>query len=312
MSDALDYPPPEPGQSVALTHDLPKVSALMYDRVWNPIRWPEVQGERSDLLPNEVGTNFGDADDGFRDLAMVGELALRQQGLGGGFCPPAPGPMRDAMLVDAPDPESKARLQARLLVARLNRFLGPEATNGIVPVFSSLNTRDQEYKAGHHEVIAATLLGLKIVDEGQLTWEQVLEFRKDTDNRLKYRRLRNWLDTNMVGSSQAMIEDAVGVRLADYEAAIEKHGLRTVVGSIEDFIHSEALKTALVALGGGALIPGLLEVGAIVSGILATTGLAAKMAMRKIDFEDAKAGPNCEVAFVHEVKKLGRPTGLSR
>lgn len=305
MSETLDYPPPEPSQSVALTWDLPKVSALLYDRVWNRIRWSEVNGEHGDLLPNEVGTNFGDADAALRDLAMIGQLALQSVGPGFGFTPPSPGPMREAMLVDAADPESKARTQARLLVARLNRLPGPESEHGIVAVYSSLGVRDREYKAGDHEVIAATLTGLQVVDEDQLTWEQVLEFRKDTVNRKKYIRLRHWLDTSMVGKSQAVIEDAVRITLDDYESAIKKHGLRTVLGGIGDFLDSKALMTAIATCGGAAMISGLLEVGSIVSGIVAAAGLAVKIGKRKIDAEDVKAGPNCEIAFVHEVKKLG-------
>lgn len=304
MSKALDYPPPEPGQSVALTYDLPRVSALLYDRVWNRVRWPEVEGERGDLLPAEVGTNFADHDAELRDWAMVGQLGLQRAVSGGGFTPPAPGPLREAMLIDAADTESKARTQARLLVARLNRLPSRENEPGIVPVYRSLRMRDREYKAGDHEVIAATLTDLQVVDEDQLTWEQVLEFRKDTANRRKYIRLRHWLDASMVGKSPAMIEDAARIKLEDYESAIRKHGLRTVLGGIDDFLDSKVLMGAIATSGAATVLPALLEAGSIVSGLLLTAGLAVKIGKRKIDAENIKAGPNCEIAFVHEVKKL--------
>jgi hypothetical protein len=302
MSKALDYPPPEPDQSVALTRDLPKVSALLYDRVWNHIRWPEVEGEQ--LLPKDVGTNFGDADAGLRDWAMVGQLATSSDG---GFTPPAPGPLREAMLVDAPDADSKTRAQARLLrplVARINRLSRRENEPGIVPVYSSLAARDREYKAGEYGVLATTLTGLQVVDEDQLTWEQVLEFRKDPDNREKYIRLRHWFDASMVGKPPAFIDDAVRIKVKDYESAIKKHGLRTVLGGIDDFLDSKVLMAAIATSGAATVLPALLEAGSIVSGLLLAAGLAVKIGKRKIDAEDIKAGPNCEIAFVHEVKKL--------
>lgn len=304
MSETLDYPPPEPGQSVALTRDLPKVSALLYDRVWNHIRWPEVEGEQ--LLPKDVGTNFGDADAGLRDWAMVGQLATSSDG---GFTPPAPGPLREAMLVDAPDAGSKTRAQARLLrplVARINRLSRRENEPGIVPVYSSLAARDREYKAGEQEGLVATVVGLRVVDENRLTWEQVLEFRKDTENRKKYRRFRHWLDKDMPGKSQAFIEDAVRIKLEDHESAIKKHGLQTVAGSVEDLLAF----TIVATLATGQAFPDLSRAAGMVTVALAGTDLVVKLWKRTIDAEDVKPGPHGEVAFVHELKRLA--AGSSR
>jgi hypothetical protein len=304
MSETRDYPPPEPGQSVALTRDLPKVSALLYDRVWNHIRWPEVEAEQ--LLPKEVGTNFGDADAGLRDWAMVGQLLTSSDG---GFDPPAPGPLREAMLVDAPDADSKTRAQARLLrplVARINRLSGRGNEPGIVPVYSSLAARDREYKAGEQEVLAATVVGLRVVDEKHLTWEQVLEFRKDSENRMKHLRLLHWFDKDMPGKSQAFIEDAVRIKLEDYESAIKKHGLQTVAGSVDDLLTPAVAAT----LGTGQAFPDLSVAAGMVTVALAGAGLVVRIWKRTIDAEGVKAGPHGEVAFVHELKRLA--AGSSR
>ena len=88
----LDYSPPEPGETVAVTYELPKVSALYYDRIWNPARWPDVwnpisSGEGDHPLPKAVGTNFGHYDEDLRDWAMVGQLGMQQTG-------PVPGSAR--------------------------------------------------------------------------------------------------------------------------------------------------------------------------------------------------------------------------
>ena len=300
----LEYSPPESGETLAVTYDLPKVSALYYDRIWNPARWPGVwnpissrEGEHP--LPKEVGTNFGQYDDDLRDWAMVGQLGMQQTGPGTGFSPPSPGPLRDAMLVDAPDVASQVRMQARLLAQRLGQTPDWKNEYGIVPVYSSLVARDQEYRAGDYEVLAVTLTGLRIVDEDQLTWEQVLEFRRDKENRKKYIRFRHWLDMNMAGQPLAVMEDAIRFALEDYESAINKHGLQTVMGSVADLVDS----ASIVTLGASAL-PQLSLAAFGVSGVLAITGLAVKTAKRKIVAADINPGLNHEIAFVHEVSKL--------
>jgi hypothetical protein len=48
------------------------------------------------------------------------------------------------------------------------------------PVYSTRHDRDSQYSAGDHGVILSYLDNLEVVDEENTTWEQVMEFRKDT------------------------------------------------------------------------------------------------------------------------------------
>jgi len=46
-------------------------------------------------------------------------------------------------------------------------------------------------------ISSAAITDLDLVEETELSWDQVLEFRRDSDARLKYRRLVRWLDSEL-------------------------------------------------------------------------------------------------------------------
>jgi hypothetical protein len=169
-------------------------------------------------------------------------------------------------------------------------------------VCASGKERSILYEEGNREVVASTLSNLGIVDERKLTWQQVLEFRKDKINLQKYKRLLHWLDKEMIGKSRAYIEDDIAQKLEDYESSLKKHGIKTVIGTIEEVLDGKYLFGVSSAIGSISLAghPGL--------GILAGTGLmigkmAVKLGQTWLDFNDTERGANSEISWVYEAKK---------
>ncbi|MGD0552873.1 MAG: hypothetical protein ABSB25_09505 [Sedimentisphaerales bacterium] len=172
----------------------------------------------------------------------------------------------------------------------------------VAVVCASGKERDALYKEGDREVVATVLSNLEIVDEKKLTWQQVMEFRKDKISLQKYRRLLHWLDKEMIGKSQAFIEDDIAQKLVDYESTLKKHGLKTVLGTIEEVLDGKYLLGASGVVGSFSLAgyPGL--------GVLAGTGLmvgkmAVKLGNTWLDYDDAERGANSEISWVYEVKE---------
>jgi hypothetical protein len=175
----------------------------------------------------------------------------------------------------------------------------------VAVICTSEKERDNLYKEGDRKVVVSILSDLEIVDEGKLTWQQVIEFRKDKKSLQKYRRLLHWLDKEMVGKSQAFIEDDIVQKLEDYESALEKHGLKTVLGTIEEVLDGKYLLGASGIVGSFSIAgyPGL--------GVLAGAGLmvgkmAVKLGQIWLDFNDAERGANSEISWVYEVKEQFR------
>jgi len=87
--------------------------------------------------------------------------------------------------------------------------------------------------------------------EAALTWEQVLDFRKDKTSRDKLRRFVHWLDKDMAGRSAAFIADEITCRLEDYRAALRKHGIAAALGTLSSVVDSKVL------IGGAAAVASL-------------------------------------------------------
>ncbi|MCP3998852.1 MAG: hypothetical protein GY722_27840 [bacterium] len=165
-----------------------------------------------------------------------------------------------------------------------------------------MESQEQEYRPGTHQVLAAALSDLQIVDESQLSWEQVLEFRRDSDARLKYRRLMRWIDSQLNEYSPCEIEERFALKLDDYEWALRKHGIKSALGTVSCLIDPKFLASVSAAVAGTAVAAGGLW--AALTGLTLVAGKAvATFGTAAIDAADERRGSNYEIAYAHEIKK---------
>ena len=194
---------------------------------------------------------------------------------------------------------------ANLILREVAKSFAGEYGVPMATLFGSTLERDKEYGEGDRDVVVACLSNLDLADEDQLTWEHVLEFRKDKEVCNKYRRFLHWLDSEMVGKSQAFIEDEIAMKLEDYEQALKKHGIKTVLGTIQETLDGKYLLGAAGAaapftLAGYPVLAALAGAGLIVGKVV------VKLIEMKLDFDDVERGPNSEVSWVYEAKKIGK------
>lgn len=196
----------------------------------------------------------------------------------------------------------RPQLMSRVVSAAIRKTHGVES----VPVYSSADARDTEYRAGSREALVAVLRNLRVVDEDRTSWEQVCEFRRDREALRKYRRLIHWLDTDMVGRSLSYLEQEISNRIDDYEWSIQKHGFATKIGLIGSIADPRTLAAAATTYA--ALSLSTSPIAGIVGGTLAVAGaVSLSAALSLLNVEDAKRGPNACVAFVHEARKSLMP-----
>jgi len=278
---------PEGAKTVAVTDDLPKTAALFFDCVAAlPVNFK---------APDEVaafgGTTFEAAWLGlyrhFRGASADTLLAMRRA--------LARSEIGRTLLTDA--------LPARMLADAFIRERNLNAT----PVYAQAQMRDAEYKAGNYEVIVGILRDVAVPDEQVLSWEQVLDFRRDRESRRRYRRFVHWLDREMVGKSTTYIADELAVRLNDYELSLRKHGIATVIGTIESVIDPKFVAAASVlttglglGLGGAA--------GAASAVTLFGAKAACTVARGLLDLHELKR-KSSDIAFVHELKTVAAGAG---
>ena len=76
-------------------------------------------------------------------------------------------------------------------------------------IYDWMKHRNNAYGKGDHRTVIATLSNLQVVDESQLAWEQVIEFRNDKENQEKYKRFLHWLSVHLAGWSQALVDEEI-------------------------------------------------------------------------------------------------------
>ncbi len=197
-------------------------------------------------------------------------------------------------------PGTSLQHTAGTLVRRLSEVFRDHYSCHAVPMYDSTPSYNADFVKGDYSVVVATLCDLDIVDESHLSWDQVLEFRKDSEASRKLRRMTSWLDSEMAGKSQSAIVDRVGEKLSNYQWAIKKHGISTVVGTF-----SSVLDPKVIATAAGTSVA-LFSVQQELLGILAGVGIVAgktaiKVTEATLNLIDARR-PGPEVAFVQYVK----------
>ena len=106
----------------------------------------------------------------------------------------------------------------------------------------------------------------------------------------------------MVGRSQGFIEDEISQKLADYQNALRKHGIRTIAGTVEESLDGKLIAGAAAATE-ALNLAGHPSLGFLVAGGIIIGKIAIKLVQVKLDYDDIERGANSEVSWVCEVKK---------
>jgi hypothetical protein len=216
--------PPQSNQSAVVAIFCPRTATLCFDRVWSipadatgcpdGIRFSmETDAELVAALFLHVFTrskndleNFTDVESlaaavirgdmeaifGRKDFASTFSAALLGITLAGGFESAISSPL-DGM--------------SRVISENLQK-----TGRNVYPICASESRRDEEFRVGEYHVVIGSLHELEIVDEECLSWEQVQEFRQDSEVKADYRRFIHWLDSQMVGKTYQYVIDEIGIR----------------------------------------------------------------------------------------------------
>ncbi len=173
----------------------------------------------------------------------------------------------------------------------------------VSPLYDSAKARDAEYRPGDQAAILAMIANVLVVDENELNWEQVCEFRRDADARSAYRMFIHWLDKEMVAKSSGFVADEIASRLEKYEWALHKHGIQTVIGGLERIINPGMLAATSAVSAGLQFITSQPVWSLMAAGGLLLGGAALSLSKILLDRADIDVGHR-EIAYVHKVKAL--------
>ncbi len=277
--------------SIALSIASPKTAALAFDKVY---RVPYLD----DPIPEEIG--FYCATNG--EISLLGTVLIRAmayEALGDPFSElstPAKPIEKHEITLNPGEPEI-------VLVAL--RVLGSAVAEKIqrVPtiLYPGPNDCQRDFPTGKYEVLTASISNIALVDEANLNWSQILEFRKDPDARNKYRRFVRWVDAELKDKTPEEVEDLIAIRLDDYEWAVRKHGMKNKLGTLSTILEPKFLSTVSVTLAASAFAGAGIWT-ALVGGALVAGKALLHFGTTFVDSLDEQRKTNYEVAYVYDIK----------
>jgi hypothetical protein len=280
---------PTGDERIAVAFECPKTAALLFDRVLNF----EVLDPTAEY-PSEV-IAYG------ATKAEIVMLALHRLFSG------TPETHAARLVMDLLGTSFAPTLQDDRPFARaIAEGLARERHVNAVPILGSRESCDAQYRPGRYDILVAVLQDIQVVNEADLSWSQVLEFRRDKKAREQYRRFIHWVDERMVGRTKQFIADEFAGRLADYEFALRKHGISTVLGAVETMLDPKFVFTASAVVGGAAFAAGGIAAAIAGGAVLAAKG-SVSVARALLDLEDIRRN-SPEVAMLHSLKRVGDVT----
>jgi len=257
----------KPRKTLAVTLDRAKTAALAFDRVYGP-------SEAN--IPGEIGPGFAWAAAAHPRGYLMHVKMTRPDGTEN------PSAMAVANVMETL--QGNLRDRKDQLFAALKR-------EGYRPV-EVLDEPGQTYSEGDDPFILAVLEGIVRIDESALTWAQVQEFRKDQGAFADYRSLVTWFNKELKGVNEREAEERLLQAYENGKAALRKHGVVTVLGSIATIASPAVLSwldPSSVILNSGI--------------ILGTAGLGALATVRQVFFKRKELASSGPTAYV---SRLGR------
>lgn len=287
------YSAPTPAESFCVAIDRPKTAALVCDRVWClDADMPDgISVFTSTALERQIQQLIYLEAKGFPALTFWDDdSGLNKSALGVWTLLP---PRLFLAKLNNEDP----------VPAQLAQDIGLHLGREVSTVHDSEKRQRQCYEPGQYNVVRCILDGCDIPIESMLSWEQVKEFRADGGAKIKYKRFVHWLDRDMAGKPISYIADEISERYDDYLTTLNKHGIKSSIGTLGTLLDQSTLLSAAIGASAGFLVGGSLSA-AFAGGAVAIGKLSLKMADELLEYQYAKRTTNPEIAFVHEIRTL--------
>jgi hypothetical protein len=281
------WAPVEKKENIVIAISRPMSAALVFDRVWTLDR----------EIPGTIGFRCGDIKE---------KIAL-------GICD---GLIRDLLKFESnenvrQEEFEKARdvLSLPAIESQMSKIFGEL----LFPAFEKLTIRPVQtyfaseenlrstYAIGSTAMVIAALESLDWVDETKLTWEQVVEVRKDSHSVMALKRMLHWLDSQMVGKPVSFVADEIQSRLTEYENATSKHGINLMRGAFGTLLDVKLLNSLLGTIVGGKIDP---NHGALIGflGGIALQGCRVVYETINLHRESKARLDENPVAYIHHLK----------
>lgn len=158
-------------------------------------------------------------------------------------------------------------------------------TQLIKNIESLLKTQSSAPKKNAYEV---SINYIPEIIEDELTWEQVIEMKKDSKAIKKLRRFRVFLNSDLKGKTEQEVLEILELAIDDYASALKSYGIHTTIGAMAFALSSSA--TILGALAGTSTA-------ITAAGCIITSGTLSFASAQVKEYLETKKAP---IAFIYD------------
>ena len=177
---------------------------------------------------------------------------------------------------------------------KLAKALGKQYSTVLMP--------DSAEVEGQNTYACLVLSNIPLVDTARMSWEQVLELRKDPEARAALRNLRLFFYSNYDGKPSSFVADDLARRLDEYSSTRKRMGFESVTGSISALIEAKSVQSA-AALGIATGLAGGPVLGLTSAALLEVSGMALEFAKRR--FAITEFEKYHDLAYLIQAQKKG-------
>jgi hypothetical protein len=168
--------------------------------------------------------------------------------------------------------------------------------------YSSKGIYLRRFTPGERTAYEGALNNLPLVSAKGVSWDQVIDFRKDPEAVRKYRDLRLWLREGLNAQTVEHATDIIGQKIENYRWAIKKHGFQTTIGAITQLFDWKESRLTLGAAGVAGMFGGPVWA-AIASGLTVVAQIGTWLSERKLAKDEILRGPDREIAILFEAQE---------
>lgn len=152
-------------------------------------------------------------------------------------------------------------------------------------VSTLLKTKSSVPKKNAYEV---SINYIPEIIEDELSWEQVIEMKKDSKTIQKLRRFRVFLNSDLKGKTEQEVLEILDLAIDDYTSALKSYGIHTTIGAV-----AFALSSSATVLGALAGTPTAITT----AGCVITSGTLSLVSTQVKEYLETKKAP---IAFIYD------------
>lgn len=105
------------------------------------------------------------------------------------------------------------------------------------------------------DAISICIQDFPSIKEDELSWEQVLEIRRDTKRIQQLKRFTTWVNRFFVNKSPVEIREIFESELNSYKSTLKEHGVKTAIGAFSTIVSSTSSIASIIAKPDLFLLP---------------------------------------------------------